>query len=143
MVGWYGLQPQKMRVLTGVASDRTLWGKTGPAQGTRQVQREMNVLALVKNSERYVFLYDDDSTEAVLQKLGQYAADKDLSFSWYDAAVLSQKVRRLKEEAVAEKTTVSSTSSHPSPVASEPAPEPARESVPLPGLRFRGIGRMP
>ena len=52
------------------------------------MQREMNVLALVKNSERYVFLYDDDSTEAVLQKLGQYAADKDLSFSWYDACLL-------------------------------------------------------
>ena len=47
------------------------------------MQQEMNVLALVKNSERYVFLYDDDSTEAVLQKLGQYAADKDLSFSWW------------------------------------------------------------
>ena len=109
------------------------------------MQREMNVLALVKNSERYVFLYDDDSTEAVLQKLGQYAADKDLSFSWYDAAVLSQKVRRLKEEAVTEKSAVSSTSSHPAPAASHPAPapEPAPESVPLPGLRFRGIGRMP
>ncbi len=109
------------------------------------MQREMNVLALVKNSERYVFLYDDDSTEAVLQKLGQYAADKELSFSWYDAAVLSQKVRRLKEEAVAEKSAVSSTSSHPAPAASHPTPEPepARESVPLPGLRFRGIGRMP
>jgi hypothetical protein len=34
--------------------------------------------------------------------MGQYAADKDLSFTWYDAAVLSQKVRRLKEEADAE-----------------------------------------
>ena len=57
------------------------------------MQREMNVLALVKNSERYVFLYDDDSTESVLQKLGQYAADKELSFSWYDAAVLGKKIR--------------------------------------------------
>lgn len=107
------------------------------------MQREMNVLALVKNSERYVFLYDDDSTESVLQKLGQYAADKELSFSWYDAAVLSQKVRRLKEEAVAEKSTVPSPSSHPAPIASQPPPETPRKSAPLPGLRFRGIGRMP
>ena len=61
------------------------------------MQREMNVLALVKNSERYVFLYDDDSLDSVLQTLGRYAADKELSFSWYDAAVLSQKVRKLNQ----------------------------------------------
>ena len=64
--------------------------------------REMNVLALVKDSERYIFLYDEESADSLLQTMGQYAADKDLSFTWYDAAVLSQKVRRLKEEADAE-----------------------------------------
>jgi len=106
------------------------------------VQREMNVLALVKNSERYVFLYDDDSTESVLQKLGQYAADVELSFSWYDAAVLSQKVRRLQEETIAKTSAVpsSSTPSTPPSVVSQPEPVSRRESVPLPGLRFRGSG---
>ncbi len=64
--------------------------------------RELNVLALVKDSERYIFLYDEESSDSLLQTMGQYAADKDLSFTWYDAAVLSQKVRRLKEEADAE-----------------------------------------
>lgn len=64
--------------------------------------RELNVLALVKDSERYIFLYDEESSDSLLQAMGQYAADKDLSFTWYDAAVLSQKVRRLKEEADAE-----------------------------------------
>jgi len=105
----------------------------------------MNVLALVKNSERYVFLYDDDSTESVLQKLGQYAADEELSFSWYDAAVLSQKVRRLKEETIAEASVVSSPTVPSSPAATtpQPAPEPQRKAAPLPGLRFRGIGRLP
>ncbi len=63
------------------------------------MQRGMNVLALVKDSERFIFLYDDESTPELLRTLGRYAADKDLSFSWYDAAVLSQKVRRLKHEA--------------------------------------------
>ena len=62
------------------------------------MQRGMNVLALVKDSERYIFLYDDDSSGAVLQSLGRYAADTDLSFTWYDAAVLSQKVRRLRRQ---------------------------------------------
>lgn len=58
----------------------------------------LNVLALVKDSERYVFLYDDASPGALLQQLGRYAADPELSFTWYDAAVLSQKVRRLRQE---------------------------------------------
>ena len=63
---------------------------------------ELNVLALVKDSERYIFLYDEESSDTLLQTLGRFAADKDLSFTWYDAAVLSQKVRRMQEEAEAE-----------------------------------------
>ena len=60
------------------------------------MQHAMNVLALVRDSERYIFLYDDASDEQLLEQLGRFAADQDLSFTWYDAAVLSQKVRRLK-----------------------------------------------
>lgn len=67
------------------------------------MQQGMNVLALVKDSERYVFLYDDESPGALLETLGRYAADTELSFSWYDAAILSQKVRRLKREAEQER----------------------------------------
>ena len=61
------------------------------------MQRAMNVLALVKESERYIFVYDDDSPSELLQQLGRFASDAELSFTWYDAAVLSQKVRRLRE----------------------------------------------
>ncbi|HID23176.1 MAG TPA: hypothetical protein EYP14_12345 [Planctomycetaceae bacterium] len=67
------------------------------------MQRAVNVLALVKDSERYVFLYDDQSIATLLQTLGRYAADKSLSFTWYDAAVLSQKVRKLCEQAEKER----------------------------------------
>lgn len=63
------------------------------------MKQQMNVVALVKDEERYVFLYDDVSSSQMLQTLGQYAADKELSFTWYDAAVMSQKVRKLKREA--------------------------------------------
>jgi len=62
------------------------------------MQCSINVLALVKESERYIFLYDDESPTELLQTLGQYAADPNLSFTWYDAAVLSQKVRRLNRQ---------------------------------------------
>ena len=63
------------------------------------MQRGMNVLALVKESERFIFLYDDESAGALLQTLGRFASDEELRFTWYDAAILSQKVRRLKREA--------------------------------------------
>lgn len=59
---------------------------------------DINVLALVKGKERYIFLYSDGNRSKALRVLGRYASNKDLSFSWYDAAVLSQKIRRQQEE---------------------------------------------
>jgi len=56
--------------------------------------RDINVIALVKGGERYVFLFDDDSRAEALRTLGRHAANPELSFSWYDAAVLAQKVRQ-------------------------------------------------
>ena len=62
--------------------------------GSSAVNQDINVLALVKGSERYVFLYDDSSRAETLRVLGRYASNPDLSFTWYDAAVLSQKIRQ-------------------------------------------------
>lgn len=58
----------------------------------------VNVLALVRDGHRYVFLYDDDSVDTVLASLSEYASDPELDFTWYDAAVLAQRVRRLRTE---------------------------------------------
>lgn len=58
------------------------------------MNQDINVLALVKGAERYVFLYDDSSRAETLRMLGRYASNPDLSFTWYDAAVLSQKIRQ-------------------------------------------------
>ena len=58
------------------------------------MNQEVNVLALVKGKERYVFLYNDSNQSEMLRTFGRYASDPELSFSWYDAAVLSQKLRR-------------------------------------------------
>jgi hypothetical protein len=57
------------------------------------VTTEINVLALVKGNERYVFLFDDDNRVEMLRQLGRFAANPELSFTWYDAAVMSQKIR--------------------------------------------------
>ena len=55
---------------------------------------DINVLALVKGKERYIFLYGDSQRAEALRTLGRFASNPELSFSWYDAAVLSQKVRQ-------------------------------------------------
>ena len=57
------------------------------------MNQEVNVLALVKGKERYVFMYNDKNRAAVLESLARYASDPEMSFSWYDAAVLTQRIR--------------------------------------------------
>ncbi len=64
------------------------------------MSQDINVLALVKGVERYVFLYDDSSRAETLRVLGRYASNPELSFTWYDAAVLSQKIRQESQKAV-------------------------------------------
>jgi hypothetical protein len=70
----------------------------GPEATQRQeihaVNQDINVLALVKGTERYVFLYNDANRAETLRTLGRFASNPDLSFTWYDAAVLSQKIRQ-------------------------------------------------
>lgn len=58
------------------------------------MSQDINVLAFVKGEERYVFLYDDENRAETLRMLGRYASNPELSFTWYDAAVLSQKIRK-------------------------------------------------
>lgn len=57
------------------------------------MRREFNVLALIKGNERYVFVYDDEAHEPLLDALRDQAADPQLSFTWFDAAVLTEKAR--------------------------------------------------
>lgn len=54
---------------------------------------DYNVVAMVKGNERYIFMFSNDQRANALNCLGRFAANDELSFSWYDAAVLSQKIR--------------------------------------------------
>jgi hypothetical protein len=65
-----------------------------PLLGDDALSQEINVLALVKGAERYVFLYADEHKSEVLRTLGRFASNPELSFTWYDAAVLSQRIRQ-------------------------------------------------
>lgn len=68
------------------------------------MSRAVNVLALVRDGQRYIFLYDDSSVQQLLSKLAEFAGDPELDFTWYDAATLSQRVRDLQREEVESET---------------------------------------
>ena len=78
----------------------------------KKLSDDINVLALVKGEERYLFLFNDATRAETLRTLGKFASNPDLSFSWYDAAVLSQKVRSTRK-AQPEPQTVSNRFEHP------------------------------
>jgi hypothetical protein len=61
------------------------------------VAGDINVLALVKGEERYLFLFNDANRAETLRTLGRYASNPELSFTWYDAAVMSQKIRATRK----------------------------------------------
>jgi hypothetical protein len=51
------------------------------------------VLTLNKDGERYLWIFDDRNRDATLRQIARDAASPELSLTWYDAAVLSKKVR--------------------------------------------------
>ncbi len=53
-------------------------------------KEDLNIIALVKGTE---LLFADSRRRDVMRVLGRYASNPELSFTWYDAAVLSQKIR--------------------------------------------------
>lgn len=58
-----------------------------------------NVLGIVTaNGERFIYLFDDESSTELTQALGRHASNPDLSINWHECAVLSQAARRLKEK---------------------------------------------
>jgi hypothetical protein len=63
------------------------------------MRREMNILAMAKGKERYIFLYDDKSYETLFRTLDKFADDPELSFCCGDAALLSRKARESRDRA--------------------------------------------
>ncbi len=55
--------------------------------------QELNVLALIKGDERFIFVYDDESKETLIDDIRDNAADPAVALNWFDAAVLTERVR--------------------------------------------------
>lgn len=55
--------------------------------------QERNVLALFKGPARFIFVYDDDSRETLIDLIRDKAADPAIAINWFDAAMLTERVR--------------------------------------------------
>ena len=65
------------------------------------MSNELNVLALIKGAEHYIFVYDDASRGQLIDNFRDLAADPAQNLSWFDAMVLTTKAR---EQATMEAT---------------------------------------
>jgi hypothetical protein len=66
------------------------------------VRDELNVLALVKGKERFIYIYDDVCRAGLIDAFRDDAADPHLSLSWLDVAALTAKAREQARAAVDE-----------------------------------------
>ncbi|MFM7150191.1 MAG: hypothetical protein ACKO23_10145 [Gemmataceae bacterium] len=55
------------------------------------MSNELNVLALIKGDERYIYVYDEASRAKLIEAFHHHAADCQLSLNWFDAVVLAKK----------------------------------------------------
>lgn len=64
-----------------------------------RIEGDKYLLALARHDKTdvYVFIFSNTSEDraGVLKSMGRFASDPDLSFTWWDAAVLSNKVRAM------------------------------------------------
>lgn len=60
----------------------------------RKTDGGINVACLVSNGHTWVFMFRDDKRAECLRTLGRYASDYHSPFTWYDAARLSQAIRK-------------------------------------------------
>ncbi len=58
------------------------------------MQHELSVLALIRGKERFIYVYDDESREELIEAIRGQAASPAVSLTWYDAAVLADRARQ-------------------------------------------------
>lgn len=54
----------------------------------------IETVTLIKGKEKYIYLFDNAHRAHALRMLGRHASNPELSFSWYDAAMLCTKMRQ-------------------------------------------------
>ena len=65
--------------------------------GTAPDKGDLNVIALAKGKEKYIFLFTDKYRDEVLLKIDRFASNPELSFTQYNAETLAKKIRKLSQ----------------------------------------------
>lgn len=63
------------------------------------MKTDVNVLALVRGDQKYIFFYGEGQRAELERTLGRWAANPDLQFNWFDAAQLTARAREQAREA--------------------------------------------
>jgi hypothetical protein len=61
-------------------------------QSTTKPTKSMRTLSLVKGKDQYLFRYEEGQEADVLHSLVDMVNRRDVSFDWFDAAVLSHQL---------------------------------------------------
>ncbi len=59
--------------------------------------QDINVVGLIKGREKYIFLYDDESSTELFRVFDRFASNPELSFNLFDTEVLSDKIRQAEQ----------------------------------------------
>lgn len=59
---------------------------------------DINVTYMWRGNDNFIFLYDDQHRCEAIQVAAKWAGDPDISFTWYDAARVSQEIRSGKPQ---------------------------------------------
>jgi hypothetical protein len=75
------------------------------------VTHDLNVLALFKGLEKFIFVYDDASRDDVIAAVRDAAADPAVNLNWFDAAVLTERAKQQAADSANESDDESDTES--------------------------------
>lgn len=80
-------------------------------------KRTLHLVVLERDGESYWFRFETSRREEAIQRIGRMASDPELSLTWFEAAVLAQKIR-----SVAAMADAMSEPPRPAPITPRPAP---------------------
>lgn len=55
---------------------------------------DVNFTVIAKGGERYVFVWVESQRAELMAKLAHFAQDENLSFTWYDAVCVANKITK-------------------------------------------------
>jgi len=54
-------------------------------------------VSLIKSSGNFIFVYNNANIDETLRQVAKWASDPELDFTWYDAALVSKKIRESRK----------------------------------------------